>query len=75
MGVRGSILVKALCYKSEVRGSRWKIFSDLPDPSGRSRKLGLTALGDLRRWPRDTLLSTKVGTKFSRQVAVAQSAD
>jgi hypothetical protein len=24
-------------------------------------------------WPRDTLLSRKVGTKFRRQVAVAQS--
>jgi hypothetical protein len=28
--------------------------------------------GDPPRWPRDTPLSTKVDTKFRRQVAVAQ---
>jgi TRAP-type C4-dicarboxylate transport system permease small subunit len=33
----------------------------------------LTTVGDPPRWPRDTPLSTKVGTKFRRQVAVAQS--
>jgi hypothetical protein len=31
------------------------------------------AVGDPPRWPRDSPLSTKVGTKFRRQVAVAQS--
>jgi hypothetical protein len=40
----------------------------------RSRKPRLTTVGDLPRWPRDTPLSTKVGTKFRLQVAVAQSA-
>jgi hypothetical protein len=30
-------------------------------------------VGDPPRWPRDTPLSTKVGTEFLRQVAVAQS--
>jgi hypothetical protein len=30
-------------------------------------------VGDPPRWPRDTPLSTKVDTKFRRQVAVAQS--
>jgi hypothetical protein len=39
----------------------------------RSRKLRLTTAGDPPRWPRDTPLSTKVGTKFRQQVAVAQS--
>jgi hypothetical protein len=39
----------------------------------RSRKLRLTVVGDPARWPRDTPLSTKVGTTFRRQVAVAQS--
>jgi hypothetical protein len=39
----------------------------------RSRKLILTTVGDPPPWPRDTPLSTKVGTKFRRQVAVAQS--
>jgi hypothetical protein len=42
-------------------------------PSSRSRKLRLTTVGDPPRWPRDTQLSTKVGIKFRRQVAVAQS--
>jgi hypothetical protein len=39
----------------------------------RSRKLRLTTVRDQLRCPRDTPLSTKVGTKFRRQVAVAQS--
>jgi hypothetical protein len=34
-------------------------------------KLRLTTAGDPPHWPRDTLLSTKVGTKFRRQVVVA----
>jgi hypothetical protein len=33
----------------------------------------LTTVGDPPRWPRDTPLSTKVDTKFRRQVAVDQS--
>jgi hypothetical protein len=33
----------------------------------------LQVLGDPPRWPRDTPLSTKVDTKFRRQVAVDQS--
>jgi hypothetical protein len=37
----------------------------------RSRKLRLTTVGDPPRWPRDTPLTTKVGTKFRQQVAVA----
>jgi hypothetical protein len=36
-------------------------------------KLRLTTVGDPPRWPRDTPLSTKVDTKFRRQVAVDQS--
>jgi hypothetical protein len=39
----------------------------------RSRKLRLTTVGNPPRWPRDTPLSAEVGTKFRRQVAVAQS--
>jgi hypothetical protein len=39
----------------------------------RSRKLRLITVGDPPRWPRDAPLSTKVGTKFRRQMAVAQS--
>jgi hypothetical protein len=35
--------------------------------------LRLTTVGDPPRWPCDTPLSTKVDTKFRRQVAVAQS--
>jgi hypothetical protein len=35
--------------------------------------LFLSTVGDPPRWPRDTPLSTKVDTKFRRQVAVAQS--
>jgi hypothetical protein len=38
----------------------------------RSRKLRLMTVTDPLRWPRGTPLSTKVGTKFRRQVAVAQ---
>jgi hypothetical protein len=33
----------------------------------------LMTVGDPPRWPRDTPLSTKVGTKFRRHVAVDQS--
>jgi hypothetical protein len=40
----------------------------------RSRKLTLTTVEDPPRWPHDTPLSTKVGTKFRRQVAVDESA-
>jgi hypothetical protein len=36
-------------------------------------KLRLTTVGDTQRWPRDTPLSIKVGTKFYQEVAVAQS--
>jgi hypothetical protein len=39
----------------------------------RSRKLRLTTVGDPPCSPRDTPLSTKVGTKFRQQVAVVQS--
>jgi hypothetical protein len=33
----------------------------------------LTTVRDLPRWPRDTSLSTKIGIKFRRQMAVGQS--
>jgi hypothetical protein len=39
----------------------------------RSRKLRLTTMGDSLPWQHETPLSTKVGTKFRQQVAVAQS--
>jgi hypothetical protein len=42
-------------------------------PEIQSRKLRLTTVRDPPRSPRDTPLSTKVDTKFRRQVAVAQS--
>jgi hypothetical protein len=35
--------------------------------------LRLTTAGDPPRWPGDTSLSTKVGSKFRQQVAVARS--
>jgi hypothetical protein len=41
--------------------------------ASRSIKLRLTTVGDSPRWQRDTPLSTIGGTKFRRQVAVAQS--
>jgi hypothetical protein len=50
-GVRGSIVVKALCYKPEGRGfdSRWGEFLNLLNPSGR-----------IRPWPRPlTEMSTR----------------
>jgi hypothetical protein len=35
---RGSVVVKALCYKPEGRGfdTRWGEFLNLPNPSGRT---------------------------------------
>jgi hypothetical protein len=48
-------------------GAIWKKSSS----SGLENRL--TAVGVLPRWPRDTPLSAKVGTKFRRQMAVAQS--
>jgi hypothetical protein len=47
-------------------GATWK-------RSLRSRKLRLIAMGDPSRWPCDIPLSTKVDTKFRRQVSVDQS--
>jgi hypothetical protein len=45
-GARGSIVVKALCYKPEGRGfdSRWGEFLNLPNPSGHTRPWGLLSL-------------------------------
>jgi hypothetical protein len=40
LGARSSVVVKALCYKSEGRGIA--IFSNLPNPSGRYMALGST---------------------------------
>jgi hypothetical protein len=39
LGARGSVVVKALCYKPESRGfdSRWGEFLNLPKLSGRTR--------------------------------------
>jgi hypothetical protein len=37
-----------------------------------SRKMRLTTMADLPRWPHDIPLSAKVGIKFFQQVAVAQ---
>jgi hypothetical protein len=36
LGARGSLVVKALCYKPEGRGfdTRWGEFLNLPNPSG-----------------------------------------
>jgi hypothetical protein len=45
-GARGSVVVKALCYKLEGRGfdTRWGEFLNLPNPSGRTRPWGLLSL-------------------------------
>jgi hypothetical protein len=45
-GARGSVVVKALCYKPEGRrfDSRWGEFLNLPNPSGRTRPWGLLGL-------------------------------
>jgi hypothetical protein len=41
-GARGSVVVKALCYKPEGRGfdARWGEFLNLTNPSGRTRPWG-----------------------------------
>jgi hypothetical protein len=43
LGARGSLVVKALGYKPEGRGSetRWHEILNLPNPSGRTRHCGL----------------------------------
>jgi hypothetical protein len=45
-GARGSVVVKALCYKPEGRGfdTRWGEFSNLPNHSGRTKPWGLLSL-------------------------------
>jgi hypothetical protein len=45
-GARGSVVVKALCYKPEVSGldSRWGEFLNFPNPSGRTRPWDLLCL-------------------------------
>jgi hypothetical protein len=45
-GTRGSLVVKALCYKPEGRGFdvRCGVFLNLPNPSGRTRPWGLVSL-------------------------------
>jgi hypothetical protein len=54
--VRGSVVVKALCDKSECRrfGTRWGewILFNLPNPSGRSRPWGLLSLW--QKWVPET---------------------
>jgi hypothetical protein len=46
IGARGSVVVKALCYKPEGRGfeTRLGAFLNLPNPSGRTRPWGLLNL-------------------------------
>jgi hypothetical protein len=46
MGVCGSVVVKALCYKPEGRGfdTRRGEFLNLPNPYGRTRPWGLLSL-------------------------------
>jgi hypothetical protein len=46
VGARGSVVVKALCYKPEGRGfdTRWGEFLNLPNPPGRTRPWGLLSL-------------------------------
>jgi hypothetical protein len=50
MGVRGSVVVKALYYKTEDRGfqTRWDEFFNLPNPSCRTRSWGLLNLQQKR---------------------------
>jgi hypothetical protein len=50
MEARGSVVVKALCYKPEGRGFdfRWSEFLNLPNSSGRTRPWGLLSLGIVR---------------------------
>jgi hypothetical protein len=45
-GARGSVVVKALCYKPEGRGfdTRRSDFLNLPNPSGRTKPWGLLSL-------------------------------
>jgi hypothetical protein len=47
-GARGSVVLKALCYKSDGRGFETRrgecIFLNLPNPSGRTRPWGLFGL-------------------------------
>jgi hypothetical protein len=45
-GARGSVVVKALCYKPEGRrfDTRWGEFLNLPNPSGHTRPWGLRSL-------------------------------
>jgi hypothetical protein len=44
--LRGSVVIKALCYKPEGLGAetRWGEFLNLPNPSGRSSPWGLLSL-------------------------------
>jgi hypothetical protein len=53
-GARGSVVVKALCYKPEGRGfdTRWGEFLNLPNPSGRTRHWGLLSLE--QKWVPET---------------------
>jgi hypothetical protein len=46
VGARGSVVVKALCYKPEGRGfdTRLGEFLNLPNPSGRTMPWGLLSL-------------------------------
>jgi hypothetical protein len=46
LGVRSSVVVKALCYKPEGRSldTRWGDFLNLPNLSGRTRPWGLISL-------------------------------
>jgi hypothetical protein len=54
VGVSGSLVVKALCYKPEGRGfeTRWGDFLNLPNPSCRTRPWGL--LSFQQKWVPET---------------------
>jgi hypothetical protein len=48
-GGKGSLVVKALCYKPEDRGletrlGEWLFFINLPNPSGHTKPWGLLSL-------------------------------
>jgi hypothetical protein len=70
-GARGSVMVEALCYKSEGRGiaSRWDgFFSNLRNTSGRTMALGSTQ--PLTKMSTRNLKKKKWGVKGGRSVGL-----
>jgi hypothetical protein len=70
LGARGSVVVEALCYKPEGRGIAPWIFSNLPNPSGRTTALWSTKPKKQMITPNHKKKKKNLGVKGGRRVGL-----